>query len=236
MRRLFNKGDIVTFDTFLPAVENKAANTTESKAYSGYVPAQPADEVATSELLGLVLSRQNTSPRRLEAPAPDDKQLEQIFSAAAAAPDHGLLNPWRFISIGQDQRPALAKAFVLALLERDPGATQEQLQTASDKAARAPFLALAVFCPDANPTGIRPIEQTISLGCAIQNVLLAAHALGFGSGLSSGRAMQSKALRALFNLAANEEAVCFMAIGSVIKHKLGRLRPTTSSFFLRSGK
>ncbi|MGB4117965.1 MAG: nitroreductase [Polaromonas sp.] len=220
----------MNLDTFLPAVEGNAASTMALKAYSSYVPAHPATDGATPKLLGMLSSRQNTSPRRLEAPAPNSKQLEQIFSAAAAAPDHGLLNPWRFISIGPDQRPALAKAFVLALLERDPGATQEQLEAAGDKAARAPFLALAVFRPDANPTGIRPIEQTISLGCAIQNVLLAAHALGFGSGLSSGRAMTSRALRALFNLTVNEEAVCFVAIGSVTKHKPGRMRPTIGTF------
>lgn len=220
----------MTFASFSPAVQGNAANTTALKSYSGYRPTSTDIDGATPELLGLLLTRQNTSPRRLEAPAPDPSQLEQIFSAAAAAPDHGLLTPWRFISIAQDQRPALARAFTLALLERDPGATQEQLEAAGDKAARAPFLALAVFCPDASPTGIRPIEQTISLGCAIQNILLAAQSLGFGSGLSSGRAMTSKALRALFTLAAHEEAVCFVTIGTVAKHKPGRLRPATSSF------
>ncbi len=201
--------------------------TAALNAYSAYSPA--SDDLA-SDMLALFSSRQNTSPRRLEDPAPSAAQTDQIFSAAAAAPDHGLLNPWRFICIGKDQRPELAKAFVLALLERDPGATQEQLEAARDKAFRAPFLALAVFRPDVSPTGIRPIEQTISLGCAIQNVLLAAHALGFGSGLTSGQAMTSGALRVLFGLAPTEEAACFVAIGTVSKSKPIRHRPSSQNF------
>jgi nitroreductase len=225
----------VTLATFLPVPTGNTADIAGLTAYSGYDPNRPTTDSAAPALLGLLMSRQNTSPRRLDAPAPSKQQLDDIFSAAASAPDHGLLNPWRFVCIGQDQRPALATAFVLALLERDPGATQEQLKAANEKAVRAPFLALAVFCPNPNPTGIRQIEQTISLGCAIQNVLLAAHALGFGSGLTSGRGIASQALRSLFNLAANEEAVCFVAIGSIIKPKPARLRPAINGFFSKLG-
>lgn len=194
-----------------------------------YLLVQPAAKDSLS-LLALIASRCNVSPKRLDAPAPSSQQIEQIFSAAAAAPDHGLLRPWRFVSIESHQRPALAKAFVLALLERSPGATQDQLEAASQKAARAPFLALAVFSPDISPSGIRPIEQTVSLGCAIQNILLAAQAMGFGSGLTSGQAMTSHALKTLFKLDLHEDAVCFIAIGSVASQKLPRLRPFTSDF------
>lgn len=214
---------------FLPAGNGEAM----LKAYSAHAP---ASDPAVGDLLKLVLSRQNVSPRRLEAPGPNVSQIEQLFSAAAAAPDHGLLNPWRFICVGQNQRPALAKAFLLALLERDPGATQEQLEAASDKASRSPFLVLAVSCLRPESTGISNFEQIISLGCAIQNVLLAAHALGFGSGLTSGRAMSSLALRSLFDLAANEHAACFVAIGSVFKHKPTRMRPCTGGFVSQLGE
>lgn len=218
----------MTPDTLSLVSDYKAA----LNAYSGY---KPASDGAVSDLLALLSSRQNTSPRRLEDPAPSAAQVEQIFSAASAAPDHGLLNPWRFICIEKDQRPELAKAFVLALLERDPGATQEQLEAASDKAFRSPFLALAVSRLGPESAGIRHIEQVISLGCAIQNTLLAAHALGFGSGLTSGRAMSASALRKLFGLALNEEAACFIAIGSVSKQKPIRLRPDSTGFLSRLG-
>ncbi|MEI8324406.1 MAG: hypothetical protein WCH44_03405 [Betaproteobacteria bacterium] len=42
----------------------------------------------------LIGSRQNISPKRLIEPGPNPRQLAQIFCAAAAAPDHGLLTPF----------------------------------------------------------------------------------------------------------------------------------------------
>lgn len=202
-----------------------------SQSGAGYVKHLPAGySLFPGNLSALIASRQTVSPKRLESPAPSASQIEEILSSAAAAPDHGLLMPWRIVCIGEGQRPALGRAFVLALLERDPGATKEQLDAARDKAFRAPFLALAVACIRAESVGIRNIEQIISLGCAIQNILLSAHSMGFGSGLTSGRAMTSPPIRTLFELLPNEEAACFIAIGTVYKSKAVRHRPEMPSF------
>ena len=65
----------------------------------------------------------------------------------------------------------------------------------------------------------------MSLGCAIQNILLCAHAAGFGTGVTSGQALVSARLRALFNLQEREQAVCCINIGSVAKSKLAPVRP-----------
>ena len=73
-------------------------------------------------------------------------------------------------------------------------------------------------------------ERLISLGCAIQNILLSAHADGFGSGLVSGQALQTTGLRQLFALRENEQAVCFVAIGTADRSKPIRPRPQPSSF------
>ena len=45
----------------------------------------------------LMQSRQTILPKRLLEPGPDAAQLEQILAAAACAPDHGQLLPWRFV-------------------------------------------------------------------------------------------------------------------------------------------
>src|SRR5215208_3072504 len=71
----------------------------------------------------LIESRQNISPRRLFEPGPTAQELQALLSLAAAAPDHGLQTPWRFILIPGAQRHRLAEAFALALIDRDPGAT-----------------------------------------------------------------------------------------------------------------
>jgi nitroreductase len=178
----------------------------------------------------LITSRQNISPKRLIEPGPNTTQFAKIFRAAAAAPDHGLVRPWRFVVVPVEKRSALAEAFALALIDRDPGATLEQIEAAREKAHRAPCLFLAVArLGDCEPP-IPKLERMISMGAAIQNILLCAHSQSYGSSLTSGQAMQSERLRTLFQLKQGEEAVCFVNIGTVTKRKSPRLRPEVTSF------
>lgn len=190
----------------------------------------------------LIHTRQHVAPRRLVAPGPSDLQLQDILRAAAAAPDHGQLLPWRFVVVPADKRELLAEVFALALQDRDPDASPEQIDNARDKADRAPFLMLAITRlvgsnPKRDVKRVEPgelvvtdAERQVSLGCAIQNMLLTAHAMGFGSGLTSGQAITSPRLRGLFNLFEYEIAVCFINIGTVTKSKPTRLRPDVSAF------
>ena len=53
------------------------------------------------DLWGLLAARRHVGLRRLVAPGPDDAALARILGAAAQAPDHGLLRPWRFVQIGR---------------------------------------------------------------------------------------------------------------------------------------
>jgi hypothetical protein len=62
-------------------------------------------------------------------------------------------------------------------------------------------------------------------------LLLGAHAMGYGAGLTSGQAMASKRLRELCGLATDETPVCFANIGTVSKRKPGvRIRPLPTAF------
>ncbi|MDZ7812951.1 MAG: nitroreductase [Ideonella sp.] len=178
----------------------------------------------------LITSRQNISPKRLVEPGPDAAQRLQIFRAAAAAPDHGLIQPWRFVIVPADKRALLAEVFALALVDRDPCATLEQIEAAREKAHRAPLLMLVVArLGDCEPP-IPVLERMVSVGAAVQSMLLMAHGQGYGSGLTSGQAMRSPRMRQLFSLAPGEEAVCFLNIGTVSKRKSQRLRPDPASF------
>lgn len=191
------------------------------------------DNSLAEQALGLITSRQNITSKRLVEPGPSAKQVMQIFSAAAAAPDHGLLMPWRFIVVPENRRVDLAEVFALALIDRDPSATLVQIEDARDKAYRAPMLMLAVAklgpCEPNMPT----LERMVSVGAAIQNMLLIAHSMGYGSGLASGQAIQTQRMKMLFELGVGEEAVCFINIGTTSKPKLQRQRPE-AAFFVSS--
>lgn len=196
----------------------------------------------------LIHSRQNVLPRRLDEPGPSPQQLQDILAAAAAAPDHGRLMPWRFVIVPRARRERLAEVFGLALVDRDPNATPAQIDNAREKAHRAPFLMLAIVrlagCegrvgtsperdaqhPEGTEAEVSEAERFVSFGCAIQNIVLSAHAAGFGTGLTSGQAMASPRLRALFGLGENEQGVCCINIGTVTRHKPVRLRPVVSDY------
>ena len=214
-------------------------------------------DIASSQELSefanaLMHSRQHVAPRRLHEPGPSAQQLQEILGTAGAAPDHGKLMPWRFVVVPHLQRDRLAEVFGLALLDRDPQATFAQLESAREKAHRAPFLMLAIarltarVAPGAaaeapfveasdTETQVGDAERLVSLGCAIQNMTLSAHAAGLGSGLTSGQALASPRLRALFGLHENEQAVCCINLGTVTQHRPVRLRPRVSDYVSELG-
>ncbi len=178
----------------------------------------------------LIHTRQTTLPRRLGEPGPDAAQTEAILAAAAHAPDHHQLLPWRFVIVPAGARERLADAFAAALLARDASATAQQVDQAREKAYRAPLLLLAVVRLRDQDAQIPPHERIVSAGCALQNMLLMAHAHGFGSALTSGQALASPPLRALFGLHQDEQALCFVSIGSVLKPKPMRARPEVGQY------
>lgn len=176
--------------------------------------------------LQLLSARRTILPRRLAAPGPDAAQTHQLFVAAATAPDHDQVQPWRFIEVPEQARPRLADVFGQALRDRDPDATDEQVEQARDKAYRAPLLLLLVVDGEkGDPATVDVYERMVSAGAAVQNLLLMATAQGFGSALTSGKALKAESFRRAFNLAPGEFAPCFISIGTVTQAKPGKPRP-----------
>lgn len=190
----------------------------------------PSDQEVLDAALTLIHTRQHVSPKRLGDPGPDAAQTEKILAAAGAAPDHGRINPWRLIIIPGERRHLLGAAFAQALAERDAASTEVQREEARAKAFRGPFLALMVLRLDPALGETHPQERVISAGCAIQNMLLVAHAMGFGAGLSSGRGLYSGQMRTLFRLSEDEQPLCFFSVGTVTTGKSSRPRPAVANY------
>lgn len=194
-------------------------------------PPPPMDDTSTTALCdALIHGRQHVGPKHLVAPAPDERELRALFEAAAAAPDHRQLRPWRFLVLGAAARQRLAEVFAEALLARDAAATPEQLADAREKALRGPVLILAVADLRSEEPEVPVDERLVSLGCAIQNLLLAASARGYASGLSGGRALRSEVLRQAFDIAEGERAVCFISLGTPQRSRPVRVRPAVDEF------
>ncbi len=178
----------------------------------------------------LMASRQTVLPKRLAAPGPDAAELAQLFQAAAAAPDHDLINPWRFLIIPDNKRADLGELFAAALLDRDPSASAEQLEQAREKALRAPLLMLLIVDEAKGSIEIDMHERVLSAGCAVQNLMLLANAMGYGSGLTSGKALKAACFRAGLMLRDSEHVICCLSVGTVSSRKPFKPRPEIQQF------
>ena len=132
------------------------------------------------DTLDAIIGRQSVAAPFLSEPGPDGEALRSMLRAAAAAPDHGRLRPWRFVVIRGEARARLGAVFAEALLARDPEAPEAALQQERQRPLRAPLLIAVIGRIDPDHAKIPKVEQILSTGAAAQNLLLAAHALGFG--------------------------------------------------------
>lgn len=181
-------------------------------------------------LMQVLSSRRTVLPKRLMAPGPNASQLATLFEAAATAPDHDQILPWRFVIFPESSRAALGELFAQALLERDAQATPEQMAQAREKALRSPLLMLLVVDDARGGQDVDLNERILSAGCAVQNILSAATSMGFGSSLTSGKAMNAWVFRDGLGLSQHDHAICFISVGTIKASKAGKTRPTTDQF------
>ena len=147
--------------------------------------------------LYLLETRRSAKPREMVGPAPSTDELERLLAIAARVPDHGKLTPWRFVTVGEDQRAALAALLHQALEEEDPSANAAHHEKAEQFAHNSGALVVLVSAPVADHK-IPLWEQELSCGAAGMNLLLGAHALGYVGGWVTGWAAYSPKVRAAF--------------------------------------
>jgi nitroreductase len=173
--------------------------------------------------LSLLETRRSGKPRDMVAPGPSEAELGRILTIAARTPDHGKLTPWRFVTVAQEQRGALADLLAKALPESDPEAGPAHFQKALEFAHQAPSLVVLVSAPI--PDHKIPLwEQELSCGAAGMNLLLAAHALGYVGGWITGWAAYSDRVCAAF-CEPGERIAGFLFLGSLGLELEDRPRP-----------
>jgi nitroreductase len=167
------------------------------------------------EALEAVLTRQSVAPAFLAEPGPDDAALARILAAGACAPDHGKLRPWRFIVIRGEARERLGEVFVEALMRRQPDAPEAAIEQERARPLRAPLLiAVAARIAREHPK-IPEIEQILSTAAAAQNILLAAHAQGFGAKWLTGANAYDEHVKSALGLAPDDRVLGFIHLGTI---------------------
>ena len=155
-----------------------------------------------------------SSAAKLGTPVPDEAQLQRILEAAGRAPDHGHLAPWRFIVLDAPAIERLAQVVAEARHLRDPAAPADALEAERQKVRRAPMIIVVACATQPQHPKIPEIEQVLAAGAATQNLLLAAHALGFGAVWKTGPAAYDAHVKAFFGLAAHDHLIAFVHVGT----------------------
>ncbi len=153
------------------------------------------------------------SPLQLTDPAPDRAALDAMLRAAVRAPDHGRLQPWRFVVIRGAARSALGDVLAAALKARDPAAPDAAVAKERAKPLRAPLI-VVVAARLREHRNIPAVEQIISAGAAAQNILVAAHAQGFGGFWRTGPAAYDNGVKTALGLDARDSIAGFLYLGT----------------------
>ena len=180
-----------------------------------------------SSILALLETRRSAKPRELVGPRPTAEELEIILAVAARSPDHGKLAPWRFVTVADDQRDALAALLHAALAEDQPDAGPAHHLKEQEFAHYAGQLVVLVSAP-VEDHKIPVWEQQLSCGAAGMNLLLAAHALGFVGGWVTGWRAYSERVRQAF-CGPGERIAGFIFIGHPGRDIEERPRPPLSA-------
>ena len=157
-----------------------------------------------------ILSRSSTK-KFAETPV-SAEQLEVLLSAAVRAPDHGQLAPWRFTILEGAARETLGLAMAAALRAKMPDVDAESTAREASKALRSPLLIVVSARTQAHPK-VPEIEQWVAVGAAIQNLWIAAQALGLGVAWKTGTHAYHPEVKRALGLEPTETIIGFVHVG-----------------------
>ena len=133
--------------------------------------------------LDFLETRRSRPAKTLTSPVPDTETVRKLLTIAARVPDHGKLEPWRFLVLERAALGRLAKTLPEkgAQLQIDV----EKVEKAVQEYAKAELAVVVVASPKPSEK-IPEIEQTLSAGAACMQLVNAALAAGWGANWLSG--------------------------------------------------
>lgn len=162
----------------------------------------------------------------LHEPAPSAAELDVAFELAMRAPDHGGMQPWRFVTIqGSEARAAFADVLVEAARARghdDPERYRRKTAAAPLTIVPAVRLVESVKVP--------AIEQWLAAGAAVMNLLNALFLQGYGAIWVSGPNAFDPRVRDALGFAADEHLLGFVHVGTAEASARSKARPDHAPF------
>lgn len=173
--------------------------------------------------LDFLLTRRSRPAKTLTTPVPDRAMLETLLTAAARTPDHGKLEPWRFVVL---YKPALARLADLVVARGTALALEADMIVKAQAQFANADLAIAVISAPKPSDKIPQIEQVYSAGAVCLALVNAALAAGWGANWLSGWASHDRAfIREGLGLADHESVAGLIHLGTETSAPPERPRP-----------
>ncbi|MEV2258598.1 nitroreductase [Streptomyces anulatus] len=178
----------------------------------------PAARAAAGDIEMAIRTRRSTI--RLTAPAPGPDELLDLLSAAATAPDHGQLRPWRVIAISGDARARLGEAAAEA------APTADLAERILGKHLRAPLMLALVFQPREHPS-IPCWEQLAATSAMTTTLLLLLDTRGWGGVWFGGPYPDAPQVRKHLGVGDDEQLLGYLYVGTPVPGEATRTRSTS---------
>lgn len=156
--------------------------------------------------------------------------IERVLSAALWAPNHHHTEPWRFFVFQNEARQKLADAMMENFHRDHPDATPHKIEKAQKKNPRRVMESPLVIVVSSEPgkDKVETQENYAACACAVQNILLAAEALGLAAFWRTGDAAYTapNAVKDLLNLPEEATLLAFLLMGYPKENtKTGKRQP-----------
>jgi nitroreductase len=157
-------------------------------------------------------SRRSRPVRLLGLPVPDAAQLNDLLRAAVRVPDHGKLEPWRFVVL---TAPACARLAVqIGEYGAAAGIDPDKVTKVQETFGNANLIVSVIASPKPSDK-IPVIEQTLSVGAVCLSLVNAALAFGWGANWLTGWVAHDQPFAArLLGLEPQEWVAGFVHIGT----------------------
>jgi nitroreductase len=160
------------------------------------------DQMSTDvrAVLENIANRRSCPYKKLKTDPISKETLNQLFEAANWAPTHRFTEPWRFSVFTGDAKRTLANAIIEAYRRHiSPDINAAKESKILDRCQHVPVI-LNIAMEPCYKNKLPEYEEILAVGCAVQNLHLAAFAMGISGLWSTPQYLEDPKLRQFLQL------------------------------------
>lgn len=138
--------------------------------------------------------------------------IEKLLASAVQAPNHYKVRPWRFVVLTGEGRNRLGEVMAASQQSRHPEYPSEAFDKCRSLPLRAPVV-IAVGVDKPTEAKVLEIENVAAAAAAIQNLLLAAYAMGLGAKWRTSEWARDPLVKEFLGFGHDQHIIGFIYIG-----------------------